>query len=142
MKALVKERPEPGLTLAEGAVLENLGIAVHAVELEQHDPGDWAVVIGCGPIGILAAQTLKAWGVRVMLTDLSPVRLEHARALSGGLVVNIREQDPRQVIADLTHGQGADFVLEAAATPSALDQAFNWCARVAPSSPSAPLTHR
>ena len=113
------------LSLPEGAILENLGIAVHAVEVETHDPGDWAVVIGAGPIGILAAQTLKAWGVQVIITDLVEARLEIARAISGGMVVDIKREDPRQIVNDLTKGKGADFVLEAAATQSALDTAFD-----------------
>ncbi|RPJ52394.1 MAG: L-threonine 3-dehydrogenase, partial [Chloroflexi bacterium] len=33
------------LSLEEGAVLENLGIAVHSVECAPHDPGDWAVIL-------------------------------------------------------------------------------------------------
>ena len=114
------------LSLAEGAVLENLGIAVHAVELVDHDPGDWAVVIGCGPIGILAAQALVAWGVRVVMTDLSKPRLEVARAISGATaVIDVAHEDPREIIAELTYGRGADFVLEAAGVQSAWDQAFD-----------------
>jgi (R,R)-butanediol dehydrogenase / meso-butanediol dehydrogenase / diacetyl reductase len=47
------------LTLEEGASLENFGVAVHAVELSDLIPGDVAVVIGAGPIGIMIAQALK-----------------------------------------------------------------------------------
>ena len=112
------------LSLEEGAVLENLGIAVHAVELEPHDPGDVAVVIGAGPIGIMAAQTLAAYGVHVAITDMLDPRLQLARDISRATVVDIRQDDWRQRIREMTHGRGADFVLEAAATQSALDQAF------------------
>jgi len=71
------------LSLEEGAVLENFGIAMHAVETEAHDPGDLAVVIGCGPIGVLAAKTLMAEGVNVVLTDLKEWRLRAAEKISG-----------------------------------------------------------
>lgn len=113
------------LSLEEGALLENLGIAVHAVDVEPHDPGDTAVVIGCGPIGIMAAQALAAYGVNVVMTDVNPARLELAAAISGGEVVDAAKENPRQRIDDITGGRGADFVLEAAATQSALDQAFD-----------------
>lgn len=113
------------LSLEEGAVLENLGIAVHAVEVEPRDPGDMAVVIGCGPIGVLAAQTLVAQGVDVVLTDLVESRLEIAEAISGGTVINIKHEDPRKRVEEMTNGKMADFVIEAAATQSALDQAFH-----------------
>jgi 2-desacetyl-2-hydroxyethyl bacteriochlorophyllide A dehydrogenase len=113
------------LSLEEGAVLENLGIAVHAVECEPHDPGDWAVILGAGPIGILAAQTLTAWGVNTMITDVSDARLEFARRYSGARVVDVRTEDPVATVLDLTAGKGADFVVEMAANQSVLDQAFD-----------------
>lgn len=112
------------LSLEEGAVLENLGIAVHAVEIEHHDPGDWAVIIGAGPIGILAAQTLVAWGVNTIITDLSPERLAFAAQHSGAIPINVREQDPVAAVMQHTHGKGADFVIEMAANQAALDAAF------------------
>jgi threonine 3-dehydrogenase len=112
------------LSLEEGAILENLGVAVHAVELESHDPGDVAVVVGAGPIGIMAAQTLAAYGVHVAITDMLDPRLQLAREISRATVVDIRQDGWRQRIKEMTDGRGADFVLEAAATQSALDQAF------------------
>jgi 2-desacetyl-2-hydroxyethyl bacteriochlorophyllide A dehydrogenase len=112
------------LTLEEGTVLENLGIAVHACEVEPHDAGDWAVVIGAGPIGILAAQTLVAAGVNTVLTELSDARLEFAREWSGAHVIDARNDDPVASVLSLTHGRGADFVIEMGANQAALDQAF------------------
>lgn len=113
------------LNLEEGTLLENLGVAVHAVEHVEHDPGDTAVVIGCGPIGIMASQTLTAYGVNVLLTDMVESRLKMAEEISGGSVINIKKEDPVEKIKEITDGRGADFVLEAAATQSALDQAFD-----------------
>jgi threonine 3-dehydrogenase len=113
------------LSLAEGAVLENLGIAVHALECEPHDPGDWAVILGAGPIGILAAQALVAAGVNTIITDLSDARLAFASQWSGADVIDIKQTDPVQRVLELTHGKGADFVIEMAANQKALDQAFD-----------------
>ncbi len=113
------------LSMEEGAILENMGIAVHAVEVENHDPGDWAVVLGAGPIGILASQTLVAWGVNTIITDLADFRLEFARLHSGAIVVDIKCQDPVREVLELTCGRGADFVIEMAANQTAMDQAFD-----------------
>jgi 2-desacetyl-2-hydroxyethyl bacteriochlorophyllide A dehydrogenase len=113
------------LSMEEAVLLENLGVAVHAVETVPHDPGNLAVVIGCGPIGIMAAQTLAAYGVKVVLTDMAKPRLAMAEKISGGIVIDISQENPVEKIRDITNGKGADFVLEAAATPSALDQAFD-----------------
>lgn len=115
----------PKLSMAEGAVLENLGIAVHACEIETHDPGDWAVILGAGPIGILAAQTLVAWGVNTIITDLSDARLEFARQYSGATVIDIKQENPVSRVLELTAGKGADFVIEMAASQTAFDQAFD-----------------
>jgi len=113
------------LSLQEGTVLENLGIAVHAVEIEHHDPGDWAVIIGAGPIGILAAQTLEAWGVNTIITDLSAARLDFAAQYSGAVPVNIQREDPVAAVMYHTRNRGADFVIEMAANQAALDNAFD-----------------
>jgi threonine 3-dehydrogenase len=113
------------LSLQEGTVLENLGIAVHAVEIEHHDPGDWAVIIGAGPIGILAAQTLVAWGVNTIITDLSNARLEFAEQHSGAIPVNVKREDPVAAVMHYTRNKGADFVIEMAANQAAMDNAFD-----------------
>lgn len=121
---VINPLPE-SLRFEEGTVLENLGIAVHAVEIERHDPGDWAVIIGAGPIGILAAQTLVAWGVHTIITDLSETRLAFAAQHSGAIPVDIRRQDPVAAVLEHTDGRGADFVVEMAANQAAIDNAFD-----------------
>jgi threonine 3-dehydrogenase len=114
------------LSLEEGALLENFGIAVHAVELEHHDVGDWAVILGgAGPIGILAAQTLVASGVNTVITDLADWRLDFARKYSGAVVIDAKRDDPVKKVLELTAGKGADFVVEMGANQAVMDQAFD-----------------
>ncbi len=114
------------LSLEEGALLENFGIAVHAVELEHHDVGDWAVILGgAGPIGILAAQTLAVSGVNAIITDMIDWRLDFARKFSGAIVVDVRKVDPVGKVMELTAGKGADFVIEMGANQTVMDQAFD-----------------
>jgi len=130
--AVLPERaicPMPeGLSFEEGALLENFGIAAHAVEGFAHAPGDLSLVVGSGPIGIMAAQVLAAWGQRVVITDLVPYRLRKARQLVDGAVLDASQGDLVAQVHAMSDGIGADFVLEAAGTPSALDQAFE-CVR-------------
>ena len=114
------------LSLEEGAVLENFGIAVRSVEVEHHDAGDWAVILGgAGPIGILAAQTLVAYGVNTIITDRVDWRLNFARRYSGASVVDVREENPVRRVLELTGGKGADFVIEMGANQTVVDQAFD-----------------
>jgi len=102
-----------------------MGIAVHAVEAVPHDPGDTAVIIGAGPIGILAAQALVAGGVNTLITDLLDARLDFARRHARARVVDIRREDPIRLVKEMTGGRGADFVIEMGANQSALDAAFD-----------------
>jgi threonine 3-dehydrogenase len=114
------------LSLEEAATLENLGVAVHAVEVEAHDPGDTAVVIGCGPIGLMAAQTLAAYGAHVVVTDINETRLETAsEIMPEATFINVKKENPQTVVLEMTRGRGADFVLESGVTQPALDQAFD-----------------
>ena len=61
----------------DGALLEPLGVAIHAVDLGHVDVGDRVAIVGCGPIGLLLAQVCAAAGATVALA-VDP--LEHRRA--------------------------------------------------------------
>lgn len=64
-----------------GALLEPLGVAIHAVDLAAVDGTMTAGVIGSGPIGLLVIVVLQSLGVRVVATDLLAHRLEAAESL-------------------------------------------------------------
>lgn len=63
----------------QGALVEPVAVAVHAVERAGEVDGRNVVVLGGGPIGNLVAQVAQAAGARVLITDLSDYRLEVAR---------------------------------------------------------------
>ncbi|NLS78050.1 MAG: alcohol dehydrogenase catalytic domain-containing protein, partial [Chloroflexi bacterium] len=70
----------PGMTFADGAVLEPLGIGIHAVDLGKQKVGATVAVLGCGPIGLLTMQVARAAGAsRIFATDLLDYRLEAAK---------------------------------------------------------------
>ena len=52
----------PTLSAADGAMLEPLGVAIHAVDLGKVRPGMSVAVFGCGPIGLLVVQVARAAG--------------------------------------------------------------------------------
>ena len=65
---------------AEAALLEALGVAIHAVDVGEVRPGMRVVVVGCGPIGLLVVAALRARGIDdVLATDLLPHRVAAAR---------------------------------------------------------------
>lgn len=66
----------------EAALLEPLGIALHSVDLAARGSAMSSGVYGCGPIGLLLVQLLRAIGfATIVATDLLPHRVEAARAM-------------------------------------------------------------
>ncbi len=62
-----------------GALLEPLGVALHAVDLAAIQPGERALVVGCGPIGLLIVRVLRSIGVgQILANEPLPYRLTAA----------------------------------------------------------------
>ena len=75
------------------ALTEPLGIAVHAVNKAAMQPGDVAVVIGCGPIGLAVTAMLKIRGVStIVASDLSPRRRALALEMGATQVIDGRQE--------------------------------------------------
>ena len=75
------------------ALIEPLGIAVHAVNKSVIGSEQTAVVVGCGPIGLTVTAVLKARGVQnIIAADLSPKRRELALAMGASEVVDAKAE--------------------------------------------------
>lgn len=64
-----------GFSYEQGALVEPVSVAVHAVGRAGDLDGANVVVLGAGPIGNLVAQVARACGAKVLITDLSDHRL-------------------------------------------------------------------
>lgn len=101
-----------GMSLRTGALTEPVACGVRIGELAGALDGDDALVVGAGPIGLLALQALKAKGAaRVFISDLDAERLAMGAAL-GGSALNPRETDVAQVIRDLTNARGVAVAVD------------------------------
>lgn len=89
-----------------------------AVERGGVRDGDVVVVVGCGPVGLMAVLCARGTAGRVLAVDGVPVRRELAARL-GAEAVGPEEAAAR--VADATDGLGADVVIEAAGSPAGLD---------------------
>ncbi len=99
---------------AAGALLEPLGVALHAVDLAKLRVGNDVAIIGAGPIGLLILQLVRNSGAnRVFVSDNLPWRLDTASRF-GGIPINFAEEDPVQRIYKETQTRGVDVVIEAA----------------------------
>ena len=86
--------------------------AWQAVRYADVHEGDTLVVVGLGPIGDMASRLALHEGVRVIGLDRVPERLARARE-RGVEAVDVEEHDAAEVVASLTHGRGADGVIDA-----------------------------
>jgi L-iditol 2-dehydrogenase len=103
---------------ADATLLEPLGIVLHAVDLGAVRPGMSAGVFGCGPIGLLLIQLLRAMGCApIVATDHMPHRLEAAKVM-GASEARLAEQPA-------THDlQAVDLAFEAAGDDGAVADAL------------------
>lgn len=120
----------PGnVTLEHAALAEPLAVVVKAVlERATVERGGFVVVLGCGPIGLLAAAVAKAAGARGVLlagTDRDEaLRLKVAREMGVADVINVEKEDLVAKVRDSTAGSGGDLIVEASGARHAIAQAF------------------
>ena len=113
------------LSYSEGAMIEPLAVTVHAAKRFPELKGAKAVVLGCGPIGILLVQSLKALGAaEVLATDISDSRLELARSLGADYAVNTMKQDYASALLEAFGPDKADVAFECAGSDITMDQAI------------------
>jgi L-iditol 2-dehydrogenase len=110
-------------TAAEGALLEPLGIALHAMDLAHMKLGMSLGVFGCGPIGLLILQLARLAGAgKLVATDILPHRVAAAAQFGADesyLVAKDYRDPDRALAAELK----LDVVFEAAGENSAVEMA-------------------
>ena len=113
------------LTYAEGAMLEPLGVALHAVDLAHLRVGMTVGVFGCGPIGLLIIQVAKLSGAaKIIATDKLKHRVEAAKAYGANPALLTGDGHVSEMIQAATGGRGVDVAFDAAGDQDAVDDAF------------------
>ncbi len=102
------------------ALVEPVAVACHDVRMSGLKPGEDAVVIGGGPIGVLVALVAREAGGNVIISEVNPNRLEIARKL-GFETVNPLEQDLAATVNERTGSKGADVVYEVSGSQPGAD---------------------
>jgi L-iditol 2-dehydrogenase len=112
---------------AEATLVVTAGTSMYGLtELGGLVAGESVVVIGPGPIGLLAVAVAKALGANpVILTGTRDARLAIGRELGADRVINIAKEDAVEVVKQLTGGIGADYVVECAGTEATVNQAIH-----------------
>lgn len=103
------------------ALLEPLGVAIHALDLAGLRPMDTVAVLGAGPIGLLCAQVAQAAGAGACyVVDPLDYRTEVAAELGADAVATTHS-----AIDAWTDGRGVDVVLEATNDPGGIEYAID-----------------
>lgn len=109
----------------EGAMIEPLAVAVHAVRQVGDVTGMNIIVIGAGPIGNLVSQAAKGMGAaKVMVTDVSDLRLELARKCGVDICVNTRNKDFGEAMMEAFGPDKADIIYDCAGNDVTMNQAI------------------
>jgi len=112
------------LTFVDGALLETLGVALHAVDLSHLHPGQSAAILGCGAVGLLTMQVARCSGAApIYVADPIPERLALARTLGAEAAIDPREVDTVAALAQLTDGRGVDVAFDCATSHTTQAQA-------------------
>jgi threonine dehydrogenase-like Zn-dependent dehydrogenase len=93
----------------------------YAASLLAPRPHETIAVVGAGPVGFCAVQSLRALGAeRIAVLDREPDRLALAEA-AGAIPIDVTARNPHMALAALTEDRGADAVLEAVGTLAAFE---------------------
>jgi threonine 3-dehydrogenase len=112
----------PSVPLDVACVQDPLGNAVHTA-MAGPVAGQDILITGMGPIGLFAVGVCKALGANsVVVTEVSPYRLQLAERMGADLIIDPSKEDPVQLLAN-RYPEGIDGTLEMSGHPSALSLA-------------------
>lgn len=114
-----------GIDPAGAAILETLGVAIHAMDLARPRLLETVAVLGCGPVGLLLVQLARLAGAGKIIA-IDPVEQRTALACDLGADVACRSYAG---VGDVTEGRGVDLVIEATDSSHGFEHAAR-CARI------------
>jgi threonine dehydrogenase-like Zn-dependent dehydrogenase len=104
-----------GLDPKHAALTEPMAVGLHAANKSNIAPGETALVLGCGPIGIAIIAALRARGVEnIVASDFSPKRRELASAMGAHQTLDAAQGSPFDTVK-------AAVVFEAIGVPGIID---------------------
>jgi L-iditol 2-dehydrogenase len=109
------------MSFEEGALLEPLSVGFHAVSRGRIKPSDRVLVLGLGPIGLLAIEAAKMFGAtEIYGSDVVEFRRELAVQLGAKGVVNPMDGPSKEQLDRLLDGRGIDLIIETSGNARAI----------------------
>ena len=120
--------PVNELSYTELAIVEPLAIGAHAIRRANLKKDEYAVVIGCGPIGLGLMKLAQIVGAKIIAIDVVDSRLAFAKeAISVDYVVNAMD-DAVQKVLQITNGDLATVVFDASGNKRAIESSLDYLA--------------
>ena len=117
-----------GMCASEGAMMEPLATGIEAAKKAQIRPGDTALVVGCGTIGMMIAISALAGGCsKVFISDVKQEKLDIAASYANIIPINSGKVNLVEFIIKETDGVGCDRVFEASGSPRVYPDFFKCC---------------
>jgi L-iditol 2-dehydrogenase len=113
----------PAISFRAGALVDTAGAALHGIELAGITPGGTVVVIGPGPIGLIAARFARAFGAGRVVVVGRGARLQAAAAKAADTVVDFEHDEPVAAVRALAGEAGVDVVFECSGARGTFAQA-------------------
>jgi len=117
------------LTYDQLALVETLAIGCHAVSRAKLEEGEWALVIGAGPIGLTVMQFAAEAGARVIAMDTNAARLAFCRTALGISHTLQVDGDPLPRLQEMTGGELPTAVFDATGSAASMAASFNYPAQ-------------
>lgn len=109
------------MSYEEGAMLEPLSVGFHAMMRGKVQPFDRVLITGLGPIGLLAGQAAKLFGVsEIFGTDVVPFRRQLAMEMGFTAALDPVKENVEQRLNELTKGSGVTLVVESSGNARAM----------------------
>jgi threonine 3-dehydrogenase len=117
-------RIPPDIPVEQAALMEPLGVAVHAVD-KADVGGETLAILGCGAIGLMAVGVARAFGaLRIYATSRTPVKLDRALQMGAYRALKADSEDVvAKILAD-TGGEGVGRVIDFSGSPQAIREGF------------------
>jgi 2-desacetyl-2-hydroxyethyl bacteriochlorophyllide A dehydrogenase len=114
------------LTFEQACMVTTAASPLWAIDLMGgYLAGETVLVLGPGPIGLIAVQLCKALGAeRLILSGTRESRLEIGKQHGADFTINVRKENLADRVREITQGKGADSVLECAGGPTSMQEAL------------------
>ena len=120
------EKIPDGISFERASLVEPVNTCLKAVVQCAPAPGEVALILGQGPIGLMFTMLVRRTGARVIATETIGSRRDLSLRCGAEQALDPRAADVAASVGALTDGRGADLVILAASAPGLVEQAVRW----------------